>query len=142
MKSAVVRFYFDADILGLGKLLAGLRNDCTYPGDPGAVIHKRTRPPCLVSGTDTPDEDWIPVVTDAGYMIITRDAQIGRRVAGLTAVVEHGARMVVLAAPDSRTRWDQLEVFMRQWRAIERLLKIGGPFIYRASRTALRKEDV
>lgn len=31
MKPAEVRFYFDADILGLGKLISGLRPDCTYP---------------------------------------------------------------------------------------------------------------
>lgn len=41
MKPAGVRFYFDADILGLGRLVAGLRADATYPGDPGTTIHKR-----------------------------------------------------------------------------------------------------
>jgi hypothetical protein len=45
-RATPVRFYVDADVLGLGKLLAGLRNDPTHPGDPGAVIHKRQRPPC------------------------------------------------------------------------------------------------
>ena len=34
-RAAQVRFYVDADILGLGKILGGLRNDITYPGDPG-----------------------------------------------------------------------------------------------------------
>ena len=29
------RFYVDADLLGLGHVLAGLRPDTTYPGDPG-----------------------------------------------------------------------------------------------------------
>ena len=32
---AKVRFYFDADVLGLAKLLVRVRNDMTYPGDPG-----------------------------------------------------------------------------------------------------------
>ena len=41
---SVVRFYIDADILGLAKVLAELRNDITYPGDPGTVIYKRRRP--------------------------------------------------------------------------------------------------
>jgi len=44
VKPADIRFYFDADILGLAKLIAGLRADVTYPGDSGAVIHGRTRP--------------------------------------------------------------------------------------------------
>jgi hypothetical protein len=34
-RPAAVRFYIDADLLGLGKLLGTLRNDVTYPGDPG-----------------------------------------------------------------------------------------------------------
>ncbi|GEL16931.1 hypothetical protein [Pseudonocardia asaccharolytica] len=35
-KPATVRFYFDADVLGLGLAhqIAGLRPDATYPGDP------------------------------------------------------------------------------------------------------------
>jgi hypothetical protein len=49
---AQVRFYVDADVLGLGKILAGLRNDVTYPGDPGAVIHKRQRAPCPITNPD------------------------------------------------------------------------------------------
>jgi hypothetical protein len=34
LRAAQVRFYVDADILGLGKILGSLRNDVTYPGDP------------------------------------------------------------------------------------------------------------
>ena len=30
-----VRFYIDADLLGVAKILAGVRSDVTYPGDPG-----------------------------------------------------------------------------------------------------------
>lgn len=33
-KPAGVRFYFDADIRGLGILLSTIRPDVTYPGDP------------------------------------------------------------------------------------------------------------
>jgi hypothetical protein len=44
VKPAQVRFYVDADILGLGRILAGLRPDVTYPGDPGTVLFKKQRP--------------------------------------------------------------------------------------------------
>lgn len=142
MKPAVVRYYFDADILGLGKIVARLRSDSTYPGDVGDVIHKRVRPPCLVASPDTADEVWIPRVAAAGYLIITRDSRIGRRVAERRAVVGHGARMVALAARDAKTVWTQLEVVMSQWRRIEKLLELPGPFIYRASRTTLGVVDV
>jgi hypothetical protein len=32
VKSAEIRFYIDADILGLAHVLIGLRPDVTYPG--------------------------------------------------------------------------------------------------------------
>jgi hypothetical protein len=35
LRAAQVRIYVDADIIGLGKIIASLRNDVTYPGDPG-----------------------------------------------------------------------------------------------------------
>ena len=142
MKPAEVRFYFDADVLGLGKLISGLRPDCTYPGDPGAVIHKRQRPPCSITATATPDTEWIPRVTAEGLLIITRDAKIQRRVAEVQAIVEHGATMVALTSKDATTLWNQLEVFMTQWRNIEQLHSLPGPIIYRASRTALTKLDL
>ncbi len=142
MKAADVRFYFDADILGLGKLLASLRADCTFPGDPGAVVHKRERPACSVKSPSADDSVWIPQVTSEGLLIITRDAKIQRRVAEVQAVRHHGATMVALASADATTLWAQLEVFMNQWRAIEKLHGLPGPFIYRASRTALTPVDL
>lgn len=137
MKPATVRYYFDADILGLGKVVAGLRPDATYPGDPGDIIHKSQRPPCAVVSTDVDDVDWIPYVADKGMIAISRDAKISRRVAEVDTVVQHGARLVVLSSADARTVWEQLEVLMCQWRRIEQLVGLTGPFIYRASRTQL-----
>jgi hypothetical protein len=76
LRAARVRIYVDADMLGLGKILAGLRNDVTYPGDPGAVIHKRQRPPCPIASPDVLDTDWIPEAAARGWLIVTRDSMI------------------------------------------------------------------
>ena len=38
-RPATVRFYIDADILGLAKVLVQVRADVTYPGDPGGTLH-------------------------------------------------------------------------------------------------------
>ena len=46
---------------------------------------------------------------------------------------------MTLAARDATGTWQQLEVLMSQWRAIERLLEQSGPFIYSVSRTTLRE---
>ena len=139
MRQASVHYYFDADVLGLGKVVAGLRPDATYPGDRGGVIRKRRRPPCAVASTDVDDVDWIPRVAADGMIAISRDAHISRRIAEVEAVVQHRARLVVLSSADARTVWDQLEVLMCQWRRIEQLADLPGPFIYRASRTRLTR---
>jgi len=46
-------------------------------------------------------------------------------------------KMVALNQRDAQTKWDQLEVFMTQWRHIEALAAGRGPFIWRMSRTAM-----
>ncbi len=137
-RPAIVRFYFDADILGLGKALARLRPDMTYPGDPGAGIHKRVRPPCPITTTSIPDNEWIPEVSRRGWLIITRDSRIQGHRAEIAAVRDNDARMIALAGRDAGGVWAQLEVFFTQWRRIEAKLDEPGPFVYTASRTGLR----
>jgi hypothetical protein len=78
-KPAVVRFYFDADVLGLAKAISPLRSDMTYPGDPGGTFKRRMRPPCPITSTATPDTVWIPEAARQGWLIITRDSRIQPR---------------------------------------------------------------
>lgn len=99
-KPATVRFYFDADVLGLAKALVGLRNDITYPGDPGGVVHKRERPPCPVTDPATADDVWIPVVASYDWLIVTRDSRIQDHRAEIEAVRENDARMIALAGKE------------------------------------------
>ncbi|MGH4023788.1 MAG: hypothetical protein ACRDRV_04300 [Pseudonocardiaceae bacterium] len=143
VRPAEVRFYFDADLLGLAKVVVQLRPDVTYPGDPADVVHKRKRPPCPISSPAEKDRIWIPKVAGCGWLIITRDSAIQRYRAELAAVRESDARMVALAGRDATSTWAQLELFMTQWRAIEALTRRNGPFIYTATRTApLRAVDL
>lgn len=131
-------FLHGADILGLAKVLAPLRPDITYPGDPGATIHKRHRPPCTIK-PETDDVDWIPTVTQHGWLIITRDSAIQVHPAEIDAVVNNGAKMVALSGKDARNKWAMLEVVMTQWRQIDKLADIPAPFVYKAYRTSLTK---
>ena len=135
MRLATVRYYFDADILGLGKLVARLRSDATFPGDPGYVIHKCQRPPCVVTKPETADIEWIPIVASDGMVIITRDAAIQHSRSEIEIVVKYKAKMLTLSGKDAKTVWSQLEVVMCQWRWIERVRDQPGPFIYRVTRT-------
>jgi PIN like domain len=72
-----------------------------------------------------------------GWLIVTRDSKISENRNEITAVREHGAKMVALNQRDAATKWGQLEVFMTRWRDIEGLIAADGPFIWRASRTAM-----
>jgi PIN domain-containing protein len=136
---ATIRFYFDADVLGVAKVVAALRHDVTYPGDQGATINRRVRRACPITTPALKDEVWIPEVAKRGWLIITRDRHIQDHPAEIAAVRDHGAKMVALSAPDAVSVWNQLEVVMSNWRRFEDLTSQPGPFIWRASRTSLGK---
>jgi hypothetical protein len=135
-RPAEVRFYFDADVLGLAKVIARLRFDATYPGDPGATIHRHERPACPIADSAVADRVWIPEVAQRGWLIITRDRRIQDHRAEIAAVNDHEAKMVVLSSLDATTTWMQLEILMASWRRIEPLHRLPDPFIFRATRTS------
>ena len=134
-RPAHVRDYFDADILGLAKVVAGLRHDVTYPGDPGGEIRKRHRPPCPITDPSTPDLVWIPQVARNGWSIITRDRQIGAYPAERDAVIVNNAKYFAIASSEKLDTWHQLEILMNRWRDIEYLGEQPGPLMYALYRT-------
>lgn len=136
-RPARVRFYFDADVLGVAKVIAGLRPDVTYPGDPGLTLHRRVRAPCPIADRAEKDHIWIPKVAELGWLIVTRDSRIQDHRAEISAVREHGAKMVALSGKDARNTWEQLEVVMINWRRFEDVVDKPGPFIWRATRSGL-----
>jgi hypothetical protein len=142
MRPAEVRFYVDADILGLARVLAGLRDDVTYPGDPGATIKRRKRPPCPITDPSAKDREWIGPVASRGWLILTRDGHIQVHTKELAEVREHGAKMVALDTSQAHGTFDQLEIVMCRWRQLLDLLEEPGPFIYVASRTSLRRVNL
>jgi hypothetical protein len=139
-KPAHVQYYFDADVLGLAKLIVEIRRDATYPGDPGGPVKGgRVRRPCTVTNRAAPDEEWIPETAKQNWLIITRDSKIQEHRAEIEAVRVSAARMIALAGPDAVNTFDQLEVLMCNWRAIIQKTEEPGPFIYTATRTGKLK---
>lgn len=134
------RWYFDADTIGLGKLLSTVRRDITWPGDAGDRGKERLRQqPSPITTTDTADEIWIPRVTAAGMVIVTRDRQIQSRTVELNAVMASGARMFAITSSESLNRWGLLEVFMSRWRDIEAAAKEPGPYVYAVTRSRIHR---
>lgn len=139
-----VRFYIDADTLGLAKILATIRPDVTFPGDPGGTVHKRSRPACSIH-PKTKDIVWLPEVAKAGWLIITRDQRIRQKRAELAAVKEHRAKVVAIVSGDATEKMStfaQLEILMINWRRVEELADLPGPFAYAISRSAFTKLDL
>lgn len=108
-KPATVSFYVDADVLGLAKVLASIRPDVTYPGDPGGRVKGKARPACPITSTATLDTVWIPETARQGWIIITRDRHIQEHHAEIQAVRASGARMVVLAGREAVERSSSLK---------------------------------
>jgi PIN domain-containing protein len=135
-----IRFYVDADLLGVAKILVQVRSDLTYPGDPGGVgADGLNRSACPVQ-PGARDVDWIPHVAREGWVIISRDRHIQHRPAERTALVAAAARMFRLDARQSLNKWQQLEIIVTQWRRFEQLANLPGPWLYMVTRTSLRKE--
>jgi hypothetical protein len=135
-----IRFYLDADLLGVAKILADVRSDVTYPGYPGGRGPDGfERPECPVHPGDS-DVDWIPRVARAGWVIISRDRHIQHRPTERAALVNAKAKMFRLNARQGLNKWQQLEIIVAQWRHFEELAELSGPWIHMATRTSLRRE--
>ena len=139
-KLAKLRFYVDADTLGLAHLLTAVRSDVTYPGDPGGTVDKRKRPACDIDPA-TPDHEWIPVVAERGLVVITRDRRISQRTGEKAAVRDASGRHISITSREPLRKFEILEVVICQWRKIEELASLPGPYIYGITRTSIRKID-
>lgn len=139
IKPANVRYYVDADVRGLGKLLTQVRSDVTFPGDPGGILHKKQRSACPVVDVQTDDDVWIAVAAEHEWVIITRDTNIQSHKAFMDVIRRKRAKMVALSGTDAGTTFAQLEVVMCNWRKIESLTNVAGPVIYTATRTSFKE---
>lgn len=124
-------YFTDENTLGLGKLLhRSGRDDVVYPG------HEDL--PEIPLGTL--DLDWMPIVGERGYVVITRDKHIRTRPAELRAYLEHGIRSVWLGAKQDLGPRDQLELFLAHEFRLEReITKRGaGPWALAMNATGVR----
>lgn len=88
-----IRFYFDADFLGVAKILAEVRSEVTYPGDPGGRGADGFDPEACPINPGARDVDWIPRVATSGWVVISRDRHIQHRPAERAALIAARARM-------------------------------------------------
>lgn len=137
------RWFLDADTLGLAHILVRARPDVTFPGDDG-IRHKSrwTLPPCIVQDQGALDVDWIPAVSAAGLAVITRDNKILSRRRELDTVLVSRAKLFAISGATPLSTWQQLEIVVRQWDAMETARQEDGPFVYLVSRSRISRADV
>lgn len=142
-----VRFYVDADTLGLAHVLVTIRGDVTYPGDPGGTFKRLVRPACPIARTKTPDHEWLPVAAENGWLVITRDQNLRNKTVEMQSILRHGAKVVTIVNPrkSKGVKPPKLDVFrqllivLSHWEEVEGLLDLPGPFIYDVSQTGIHK---
>jgi len=59
---------------------------------------------------NTPDEVWIPVVAERGWVAISRDKKIRTRMRQRSLVREYGLGCFILQQRQNLTRWDYLKL--------------------------------
>lgn len=104
-------YFADENSLGMGKLLRRSgRSDVLYPG------HEDL--PEIPLGTL--DLDWMPIVGDRSFIVLTRDKHIRTRPAELHAYHEHGIRSVWIGAKRDLGPRDQMELFLQHEERLNR----------------------
>ena len=112
-----LRFVVDENLARLGRAMAGLRRDTACFGQP---------PIADVLPLGIVDTEWIPIVAERGWAVITNDKRLRTRPGEASLALECGLRVIHLhGAAGYRSPWDQLVRLATRWDAIEVALAKG-----------------
>ncbi|MDR0593098.1 MAG: hypothetical protein LBG60_07565 [Bifidobacteriaceae bacterium] len=106
------RWFADESVLGFGKLLARERDGVLYPGHPAL--------PSVPLGSS--DVVWMRVAADLGLVAFHRDKHIRSRPLEVAQFHRHGLRSVWLAGKKDMSAPAQLDLALRHWDSLERLV--------------------
>lgn len=123
-----VRYVVDENLLSLGNGMVALRRDTA----------RFSRPPVddlLPLGISDPQ--WIPIVGDRGWVIITNDRRLRTRPAEAELAIQHKLKVIHLhGGIGSRPAWAQMVRLASRWASIENHLERSpeGPWWLSARR--------
>jgi predicted nuclease of predicted toxin-antitoxin system len=60
---------------------------------------------------DSPDVDWLPVVAQKGWVVLTKDENIGRRYLEVLAIAQYGAKVFVLNSGNLKSK-EMADIFV------------------------------
>jgi PIN like domain len=114
-----LRYVFDEDARGVGLWLNKMRTDMTCVG---------SKPVDKILPLGIKDPEWIPIVGDAGWVVITKNAAIRTHPIESPLAIKHGLRVACLTETTKpTTRWDLARMLLRHWDVVEQLATEAGP---------------
>ena len=125
------RWFVDENSLGVAKALAYVRGDVTWPGAPGG--------PVPAGAADTA---WLPIIGQAGLVVLTRDKRIRSRPLERQALLDHDVRACFLTSGGTLDLFAQLRLWLRYWDDIESLVtERPAPWLASVTRAGVRVFD-
>lgn len=126
MDQQEVVYVVDENLLRLGSGLVAVRRDTA----------RFSRPPVAdLLYVGILDPDWIPVVGDRGWVVITNDQRLRTRPREAELAIIHKLKVVHLhGRVGTRPAWEQLVRLITRWEAIEEQTGVEGPWWLSARR--------
>ena len=91
---------------------------------------------------DSPDTEWLPIVSQRGWIVLTKDENIGRNILEVQAIADNKARVFILVSGNLSTQ-GMINIFVDAIEKIEKIVKgNSAPFIakvYKDSRVTIWK---
>lgn len=115
-----VVYVVDENLLRLGNGFVALRRDAACFSRP--PVHE-------LLPTGVLDPDWIPVVGDRGWVVITSDKRLRTRPVEASLALTHKLMVVHLHGDiGTRPAWEQVRRLTSRWDAVERQTAVAGPW--------------
>lgn len=123
-------FYFDASVpIDVARALALVRDDIVYPGGPG----------CEIKSPGAKDVEWLPIAGRNGWIVVMRDKKIRVRHHEREALLEAGVRAFCFTGGGNYSKWQLLDLFVRQVDAMTRVAAEPGPYICSVTQAGVRR---
>jgi hypothetical protein len=94
---------------------------------------------------DAPDLEWLPIVSQRGWVVLTKDANIGRNVLEVQQIARYQAKVFVLVSA-SLSRQQMVDIFVNSIDNLERITQgNNAPFIakiYRSGKVTIWKNKI
>jgi hypothetical protein len=122
-----VRIFFDANLIGAGKVLGQTDGRIVYPGHPSWPLDQ-----------DEADEVWLSFVGGDHWLVIIRDRKMRYRHVEQMALIENRVRVVNVATKSNLRVQETVDLLLDNWSDIEGTLE-SAPAFYHLTMAGLKE---